>query len=190
VGHAAEDAKDLTQEFFARLLEKKWLAEVDRQRGRFRSFLLAAMNHFLANEWRRGQTIKRGGGRSFISLDDAHECLYEGFASANDSPERLYDRRWALDLFDRALGQLHRQYADSGKAQLYEHLKEFLSSEPGDGQYAKLAEQLSMTTGAIAAAVHRLRQRYRELVRQQVAQTLADPAEFEDEMRSLLAALT
>lgn len=191
LGHDQEEAKDLTQEFFARLLEKQWLAQADPQRGKFRSFLLSAVRHFLANEKRRDKAVKRGGRNTIVSLDDTAENLYESAAATSDlTPEKLYERRWALSLFELALGRLRESYSVSGKGAVYEALKDFLSAEPGEGDYARIGSQLEMSTGAVSAAVHRLRQRYRELIREEIAQTVSTPAELEDEMRSLLAALS
>lgn len=188
-GHTVDDARDLTQEFFARLIEKQWVAAANPDRGRFRTFLLAALNHFLANEWRNARAAKRGGGRAVISLDDTTESRYAHEPVSDLTPEKLYERRWALSLFDRALGRLREQYLAVGKAGLYDRLQKFLSSEPGEGEYARLGAELEMNTGTIAASVHRLRQHYRELVREEVAQTVETPADVEDEVRSLLAAL-
>lgn len=189
LGHGPEDAQDLTQEFFARLLEKQWLAQVDANRGRFRSFLLTALKHFLANEWRRTQAAKRGGGQRLLSLDDTAEALYAQEPASDLTPEKLYERRWALRLFERALVRLEQDYQTAGRQDVYQALKEFLSAEAKCGEYAQVGERLGMTRGAVAAGVHRLRQRYRELVRDEIAQTVTHAAELEDEMRSLLAAL-
>lgn len=188
-GHAVEEAQDLTQEFFSRLIEKQWVSDANPGKGRFRSFLLTALNHFLANEWRRSHAAKRGGGQAPISLDDTAEARYAQEPASHLTPEKIYERRWALSLFDRALGRLREQYAAAGKTSLYDHLKAFLSGEAGDGEYARLGAELQMSTGAVAAAVHRLRQHYRELVREEVAHTVETPAEVEEEIRSLLAAL-
>jgi RNA polymerase sigma-70 factor (ECF subfamily) len=188
-GHGVEEAQDLTQEFFARLLEKHWVGEADPGRGRFRSFLLMAVNHFLANEWRRSQAAKRGGGQPVISLDATAEGRYAQETASTLTPEKLYQRRWALSLFDRALGRLRAEYAARGRTRLFACLKEFLSEESAEGDYARLGAELEMSPGAVAAAVHRLRQHYRELVREEVAHTVETPAEMEDEIRSLLAAL-
>lgn len=188
-GHAVEEARDLTQEFFARLIEKHWLAEADPAKGRFRNFLLTALNHFLANEWRNARAAKRGGGQSPISLDDTAEARYADEPACDLTPEKIYERRWALSLFDRALARLREQYAAADKTRLYGCLKEFLSSEPGEGDYARVGAQLQMSSGAVAAAVHRLRQHYRGLVREEIAHTVNSPDEVEDEMRSLLTAL-
>jgi RNA polymerase sigma factor (sigma-70 family) len=189
-GHPIEEAKDLTQEFFARLIEKQWLAEADRTKGRFRTFLLTALNHFLANEWRRSQAAKRGGGKSVISLDDTAEARYAQEPASRLTPERIYDRRWALSLFDRALGRLREEYVNAGKSGSFDLLKKYLSIEAADGEYAQLATELEMSPGAVTAAVYRLRQHYRELVREEVAHTVESPDEVDAEMRWLLAALS
>jgi RNA polymerase sigma factor (sigma-70 family) len=190
LGHGPEDAEDLTQEFFARLLEKRWLADANPQRGRFRTFLLSAMNHFLANEFRRGQAIKRGGGKVIVSLDDTAEARYGNEATSDITPEELYERRYALSLFERALARLADRYASGGKSAVYEGLKDFLTTEARDGDYAQAGTRLGMTPGAVAVAVHRLREHYRDLVRDEIAQTVANPEDLEDELRSLLAALS
>ncbi len=188
-GHPVEEAQDLTQEFFARLIEKHWLAEADPGKGRFRSFLLTALNHFLANEWRDARAVKRGGGRIPISIDDTAEARYELEAASDLTPEKIYERRWALSLFERAIGRLREHYVTAGRTYLYESLAPFLSGEAAEGDYARLGKELEMAPGAVATAVHRLRRQYREQVRQDVAQTVNGPEEIEDEMRSLLAAL-
>ena len=189
-GHSVEEAQDLTQEFFSRLIEKHWVADANPGKGRFRTFLLTALNHFLANEWRNARAAKRGGGRPVISLDDTTESRYALEPASDLTPEKLYERRWALSLFDRVLGRLREEYAAAGRTGLCERMQKFLSSEAGDGEYARLGAELEMSTGAIAAAVHRLRQHYRQLVREEVAQTVESPADVEEEIRSLLAALT
>jgi len=188
-GHSVEDAQDLTQEFFAHLIEKHWLAEADRGKGRFRTFLLTALNHFIAKEWRRSRAVKRGGGRVLVSLDDTAEARYAQEAASNLTPEKIYDRRWALSLFDRALSRLREQYVAAGKTSLYDHLKGALSADPGEGGYARLGRELDLSPGAVAVAVHRLRQHYRQQVREEVAHTVDSPDDVEDEIRSLLAAL-
>jgi len=189
LGHNKEDAQDLTQEFFARLLEKQWLTQADRQRGKFRSFLLSSLNHFLANEWRRSQAAKRGGGKGLVSLDDSAEIFCESDLASNLTPDKVYERAWAVALFGRALAQLKSKYTADGKARVYDALKDFLSGEPADGDYARIGKDLGMTNGAVGAAVHRMRQRYREAVREQIAQTVTNNADVEEEMRSLLTAL-
>jgi RNA polymerase sigma-70 factor (ECF subfamily) len=187
-GHDAEEAQDLTQEFFARLLEKDGLAAVDRDKGRFRSFLLAACKHFLSNERDRARAQKRGGGRAVLPLDAAGaEGRYGSEPAHEETPERLFERRWALALLEQVLGRLREEYAAAGKGRVFERLKGHLT---GDGvPYAQVAADLSMSAGAVKVAAHRLRQRYRELLRDEIAQTLDDPGQVEEEIRDLFAAL-
>jgi len=189
-GYASHDAQDLTQEFFARLLEKNYLAVADRRRGRFRSFLLAAMKHFLANQRRRTRAQKRGGRQSVLSWDfQAAENQYNLAAAENLTPERLYEKRWALSLLDLVLRRLREEYGAAGKSRLFDRLKQFLSGEEALQSYGQVAAELEMTEGAVKVAVHRLRRRYRELLREEIAQTVATPEEFEDELRHLFTAL-
>ncbi len=189
-GLAVADAQDVTQEFFHRLIGKNYLESVDRERGSFRAFLLASMNHLLANEWDKARALKRGGGHQMISFD-AEEAegrlLHE--AAANDSPEKAFDRRWALTLLDRALAQLREEFSEADKFPQFDAFKGFLSDVAGEGEYPALAARLGMETGAVAVAVHRLRQRYREMVRAEIAQTVTNEAELKDEMRHLFAVL-
>jgi RNA polymerase sigma-70 factor (ECF subfamily) len=188
-GYEVEEAQDLAQGFFAEMLENHWLKSADPKRGKFRSFLLGAMNHYLANDWRRAHTLKRGG-RTLISLDDTAEKRYALDPATDLTPEKIYERRWAWSLFERAVGRLREQYTAASQARLFSALKSFLADDIAEADYARLAVQLGMTHGAVATSVHRLRARYRELVLEEVAHTVADPAEVEDEMRSLLAALS
>jgi RNA polymerase sigma-70 factor (ECF subfamily) len=188
-GHSVEEAQDLTQEFFARLIEKGWVTAADANKGRFRTFLLTALNHFLAKEWRRERATKRGGGRKLISLDDTAEARYANEPASNVTPEKLYERRWALSVFDQALHRLRAQYVAVHKEGHYDCLKKFLSIQPDDGEYAVVGQKLEMTPGAIAAAVHRLRQHYREVVRAEVAHTVESSQELEEELRWLIQAL-
>jgi RNA polymerase sigma-70 factor (ECF subfamily) len=187
-GHRPDEAQDLTQEFFTRLLEKDWLAAVDPERGRFRSFLLAAMGHFLANEWHRARTRRRGGDRTFVSFDlAAAEGRFEKEVATEASAERLFERRWALTLLERAMERLRLDEEAAGSGARFERLKQFLG---GDGDsYRAVAGELGTTEGAVKVAVHRLRKRYRELVRREVAQTVTDPSSLEDELRELMSAL-
>lgn len=189
-GLAVADAQDVTQEFFHRLIGKNYLESVDRERGSFRSFLLASMNHLLANEWDKARTLKRGGGHQIISLDaeEAEGRLMQE-AAVNDSPEKAFDRRWALTLLDRALAQLREEFTATGRLPQFDALKVFLSEVASDGEYPALAEKLGMDAGAVAVAVHRLRLRYREIVRSEIAQTVANEAELKAEMRHLFASL-
>src|SRR5437667_1881708 len=185
-----DEARDLTQEFFARLLEKNTLAHADPERGRFRSFLLTALKHFLINEWEKGQAQKRGGGRTTLALDfEAKDSTFSLEPSHAWTPERLYERQWALTLLDQVLAQLRQEYTAAGKGQLFETLKTCLAGENSTATYADVARPLGMTEGAVKVAAHRLRKRYRELLRQEVAQTVADENEVEDEMRSLFRSL-
>jgi RNA polymerase sigma-70 factor (ECF subfamily) len=191
-GHAPHDAQDLTQDFFARLLEKNWLAGVDRTRGRFRSFLLAAMKHFLANEWDKSKALKRGGGvHNFISLDaESAESRYALEPADNLTADKLYERRWALTLLDRTLARLRDEFVAEGKAKQFDELKFTLTGGRGETPYAELAAKFGMTEGAVKVMVHRLRQRYREVLRAQIAETVGDAGEVEAELRHLFATLS
>ena len=190
-GRSPEEAEDLTQGFFARLLAGKDLAGVNRAKGKFRSFLLAALNHFLANEWDRATAAKRGGNRPLISLDDpSAEERYRLEPATDITPEKLFERSWARALLAGALARLRAENAADGRTQQFEQIKCFLTEETGAGGYAEAAARLNMSTGAVAVAVHRLRQRYREIVRQEIAKTVTTPAELEDEVRHLLEALS
>ena len=188
-GRDHHSAQDLTQAFFARLLEKNDLADADRTRGRFRSFLLAACQHFLAN-WHDLETArKRGGGVVHLPLDFAaadHRFAQE--PAVEDPPERAFDRHWALDLLGRAVDGLRAEYLESGRAKLFDELKNCLAGGDGEG-YAELAGRLAMTEGAVKVAVHRLRQRYRDRLRALIAETVASPEEVDGEIRDLFASL-
>lgn len=189
-GHDEHTAKDLTQEFIARLCARNDLARLDREHGKFRAFLRASMNHFLANEWRDRNALKRGGGQTVLSLDIAAEGWYLQEPATNETPEKLYDRRWAVTLLELAATRLGDEFFTDGKAEQFEVLKAFLSEGATAGGYDQAAARLGWTTGAVATAVHRLRQRYREVVRHEIAQTVTTPLELEEEMHHLLAVLT
>jgi RNA polymerase sigma-70 factor (ECF subfamily) len=186
----AHDAQDLTQEFFARLMEKHYLAVADPQRGKFRCFLLASLKHFLANEWKRGHAQKRGGGVRRLSLDlDCGESRL-GLEPAHDlTPERLFERQWVLTLLDMVMRRLQDEYKSSRKAQQFEQLKGALTSDRQRLPYAALAAELKMSEDAARQAASRLRKRYRELLREEVSQTLAEPGDVDDEIRSLFEVL-
>ena len=189
-GHSPHDAQDLTQEFFARLLEKRYLKLATQERGRFRSFLLKSLKHFLINDWVRGQAQKRGGGQKVFSLDDeAAERSYLQQPSDQLAPESLYDRRWALTLLEQAMERLGTDYAAAGKRSLFERLKPLLTTEGSSESYRELSAPLGISESAVKVAVHRLRQRFRELVRAEVGQTVATPAEVDEELRFLMAAM-
>ena len=190
-GYGEHDAQDLAQGFFARLVERNYLEAVGRQKGKFRSFLLAALNHFVSDEWDRVRAEKRGGGETFISLDDqTAEDRYRQEPADELSPEKIYERRWAMTLLDQVLRQLEAEFAATGRLRLFEQLKVFLLDEKGVGSYAETAARLEMTEGALRVAVHRLRQRYGELFRDEIAHTVASPVEIEDEVRHLLGVLS
>jgi RNA polymerase sigma factor (sigma-70 family) len=185
-GHEQHDAEDLTQEFFARLLEKNTLASVSPEKGRFRSFLLASIKHFLANEWDRSQAQKRGGGKVIVSLDGATGESRHPIEPADGlTPEVLFERQWVLALLDRVLDQLASEYAD--KPAHFEALKDSLTSSPSPGASAIAARTLGLTEGAVRVAVHRLRQRYRHLLRAEIAQTVGDASEVDAEIRRLFS---
>jgi RNA polymerase sigma factor (sigma-70 family) len=189
-GHGPEDAQDLTQEFLSRLLEKNWLADLDPRFGRFRSFLLLALDRFLINEHDRRCAIKRGAGQAPLSLDQVRaegRFTHEPFTA--ETPEQIFDRNWALAVLDQALEQLRLETASSGKARQFASLQPFLSREAETREYAAIAERLGMAAGAVGVAVHRLRQRYREVVRDVIAGTIANPAQVDEELRQLFAAL-
>jgi RNA polymerase sigma-70 factor (ECF subfamily) len=188
-GHDAHEAEDLTQGFFAALLERDSLRVADPNRGRFRSFLLASLNHFLANEWRRQAAQKRGGGQPLLSLDCASgEARYSQEPAHDLTPEKLYERRWALTLLEQALSKLRQEYAAGGKSALFERLGAFLAGDEG-APYRSVAAELNMTEGAVKVAAHRLRRRCREHLRAEVAQTVADPQDVDEELRNLMAAM-
>jgi RNA polymerase sigma factor (sigma-70 family) len=187
-GVSEHDAEDLTQEFFARLLEKGWLDGVDRERGRFRSWLLASMKHFLANEWDRAGALKRGGGAAVISLDAlTAEQRYALEPADTASAEKLFDRCWAFQLLDQVLARLRAEFEESGKAQLFDELKGAIIGD--SAPYAEIATRLGATESAVKAAAHRLRVRYRELLRAEIAATVVLCEQIDDELSQLFSAL-
>ena len=189
-GQSPADAQDSTQEFFSRLLAGNWVGDADRTKGRFRTFLLTALNRFLANEWDRARAQKRGGGVMSISLDtEVAESRYYADMQNAPTPDRLYDRQWAISLLDRALTRLEAEHQRSGKAAEFAVLSPALTAERGEIPYATLATRLGLSEAAARMAVHRLRKRFREVFREDIAQTVAEPGEVEEEIRHLLAAL-
>lgn len=189
-GHTAHDAQDLTQAFFARLLEKHALADLTRERGRFRSFLLAALKNFLVDEWRKGQSAKRGGG-CVISLDAAlAEARYSAEPCHDESPDRLFDRQWALSLLEGVLQKLQQEYAARGQDALFDELRFCLAGERSAIPYAQIAARLGLTESAFKVAVHRGRQRYRTTLREEIAQTVDGEGEIEEELRFLFSAFS
>jgi len=189
-GHSPADAEDLTQEFLARLLEKKDLASVDPAKGKFRSFLLASLKHFLANEWDKERAKKRGGGRRLLSIDtrDA-EDRYRAEPVDNMTPELLFTRHWALTLLDQALGRVRQEYRARSKETLFDGLKKALTGDLDAPSYAQLAAQLKMEPDTVKVAAHRLRQRYRDVLRDEILQTVADRESLEEEIRDLFNCL-
>ncbi len=188
-GHSREDVEDLTQAFFARFLEKNYLEGLDREKGRFRAFLLAALKHFLANEYDRASRQKRGGQIAHLSLDwESAESHYHLEPADTLTPDRLYDRAWALALLEKVITRLREECENSGHGALYEQARGFLTVDKAAIPYSKAAAALGMEEGAVRVAVHRLRRRYRELLREEIAQTLSEPGQIEEEMRALFSA--
>jgi len=185
-GFRPDEAADLTQSFFASLLERGSLGDADRSRGRFRNFLLGALDHFLANEWRREQAQKRGGGRDALPFDfDAGEQRFLREPVDELTPERAFERRWAFTLLDQVLNRLRDEYVHAGKPELFDHLHDCLLGDASAVSHAAIGERLGMTAGAVKIAAHRLRRRCRDLLRAEIAQTVASPEEVEDELREL-----
>jgi RNA polymerase sigma factor (sigma-70 family) len=190
-GSDPHSAEDLTQSFFACLLEKEMLKHVDRQKGKFRSFLLAALTNFLANEWDKRQTLKRGGGRQILSLDEMEaEELYQHEPMDSVTPEKLFERSWAFTLLEQALGRLKEEYTSAGHAELFAKLEPELAREVAPGWHCAMAAQMSMSEGAVKVALHRLRRRFGELLRSEIAHTVCGPEEVDEEVRNLFAAIS
>ncbi len=190
LGHQPADAQDLTQEFFARLLEKQYLRAADPERGRFRSFLLSAVKHFLSKERDRAKARKRGGGRKVLPLDfEAGESRYSLEPAHEITAEKVYERRWALTLLDQVFARLREEFDRASKRNEFDRLKVYLTGEATALGYRDVAAELGMTEGAVKVAVHRLRRRYRELVREEIAHTVAGPEDVDEELRRLFAAL-
>ena len=190
-GHDAEDAQDLTQAFFAHLLEKNYLARANPDKGRFRSFLITGLNHFLVNEWARAHAEKRGGGHVPISLDATTAETWYGREPATDTtPEKIFEKRWALALLEQAAARLGKEHNTKGKARQLELLKPFLSAEATLVEYDRVARELGTNRDAVKMAVSRLRKRYRALVQEEVAHTVASPDEVQEELRWLFKVLS
>jgi RNA polymerase sigma-70 factor (ECF subfamily) len=190
-GWTAHDAEDLTQAFFERVLKKDYLRAVDRTKGKFRSFLLAMLRHFIANHRRDSRALKRGGQVSFISIDDESiDELDLRPANADTTAEQSFERQWAMTLLEQVVGRLQEEYQVAGKATLFDELKVFLTGDKGTGGYAELAVTLNTTEAALKMAISRMRRRYGELLRAEIARTVSTPEEVEDELRALFAALS
>jgi RNA polymerase sigma-70 factor (ECF subfamily) len=188
-GHNKEDAEDSVQEFFARFLAKNYLAGLSAERGRFRAFLLASLKHFLINEWKKSQCLKRGGGGKILSLDwQTADTKFQVAATNDPSPDKAFDREWALALLAKVIGRLQTECEADGKSKLFEQLRIFLTAGKGALSHADAAKNLRMDETAVRVAVHRLRKRYRSLLREEISQTLADAADVDEEMRALFGA--
>ncbi|HMP83384.1 MAG TPA: sigma factor [Verrucomicrobiota bacterium] len=188
-GHTKADAEDSVQAFFARFLAKNYLEGLSAERGRFRAFLLAALKNFLANEWKASQRLKRGGGEQPLSLDwETADTKFQVAAQNEPSPDKAFDREWALALLGRVIERLQAECVADGKGALFEQLKIFLMAGKGETAHADVANALGMEEGAVRVAVHRLRKRYRQLLRDEIANTLSDPAMVDEEMRALFGA--
>ena len=189
-GYDVADAQDLTQSFFYHILSRRFLQKASREKGKFRSFMLGSLKFFLADELARLQAQKRGGGRPLVFLDaQSAEERYRSEPVDVMDAERLFERRWAIALLNRVLERLEEEFAEAGKSQVIDRFRQFLLGEQDAATYREVGAALGMTEGAVKVAVHRMRERYRELFREEIAQTVVDPAEIEDEMRHVFAVL-
>lgn len=189
-GHDAESARDLTQSFFSNALENGWFSQARRDRGSFRSFLLASIRHFLANEWDKTMSQKRGGGQKALPLDShAGEPGDQVGAAERLTPEIIFDRQCAIALLEAALSRLRLEYEARGQSALFDRLKPFLAGEQDRGAYGELEEALHLSGGSLRVAVHRLRRRYAELLRAEIAETVSNPAEIDAEIQHLFVSL-
>jgi RNA polymerase sigma factor (sigma-70 family) len=188
-GYSADQAQDLTQEFFVRVLEGRYLDRADPEKGRFRSFILTSLKFFVADEGDRDRAQKRGGGMVEPLEFSSGEERYQREPAHDETPERIFERRWALSVLDRVVERLHDEFVEHGRPEHFERLKMFLLGH-SDAPYAALAREMNTSEGALKVAIHRLRKRYRELFRQEIADTVADPGEVESELRFLAAVLS
>ena len=188
-GHSPHDAEDLTQEFFSGLVADNYLHRAEREKGRFRSYILAAFRNFLSDQFDRSNAAKRGGKASFVSLNaEEAEGLLEREASLQMSPEQTFDNQWVIAILERSLLRLRDEYAGSGRSELFAQIKPFLTENTPSGGYTNLAAALSVSPNSVAVAVHRMRQRYREIVRLEIAATVTSVDDLENEMKILLFA--
>ena len=188
-GQTRHDAQDLTQEFFCRLLEKRWLDSADPAKGKLRTFLIVALKNFMAKEWRRASAQRRGGGQSPVQFDTAFAESRYAAENASLAVDEAFDQQWALTLLELTVARLRGEFAQAGKGDDFEALKNCLTVERGAIEYTGLARRLGVNEGAARVAVHRLRKRFREVYREEIARTLADGADLEGELRHLAAAL-
>jgi RNA polymerase sigma-70 factor (ECF subfamily) len=190
-GNNPQEAEDLTQSFFARLIEKRDLNNVAPEKGKFRTFLLCSLNHFLANEWDKAQRLKRGGGVTFAPLETAHaEERYDLEVAGSDTPERSFDRRWAETMLEVVLARLRTEFDDAQSPGRFNELRPYLLGEPGADAYAAVAQRLQISEQGVKSAVHRLRRRFRDLFREEIAHTVATRAEIDEELRYLVELMT
>lgn len=188
-GHNREDAEDSVQAFFARFLAKNYLEGLSAERGRFRAFLLASLKHFLINEWKKSQRQKRGGGEKNLSLDwQTADTQFQVAATNEPSPDKAFDREWALALLAKVIERLQKECEADGKAKLFGQLKIFLMAGKSETAQSETAKILGIEEGSVRVSIHRLRKRYRQLLRDEIAQTLTDPAQVDEEMRALFGA--
>jgi RNA polymerase sigma factor (sigma-70 family) len=188
-GYSADQAKDLTQEFFIRVLEGRYLDRADPEKGRFRAFILTSLKFFVADEADRDRAQKRGGGKVVSFEVSSGEDRYQREPAHNETPERIFERRWVLSVLDRVMDRLRAEFVEHGRLDHFNRLKVFLLDQ-AETPYAALAREMGTSEGALKVAIHRLRKRYRDLFRQEIAETVADPADVESEVRFLAAALT
>ncbi len=189
-GQSPHDAQDLTQEFFSRLLEKRWLDTADRDKGKLRTFLIVALKKFMAKEWRKASAQKRGGGQTHLPMDTAFaESRYAADAESELRAEDIFEQQWALTLLELTLQRLQKEFESAGKPNDFEEMKSCLVAERGAIDYASVASRLNLNEGAARVAVHRLRKRFREIYREEIAQTLSEDADLNGELRHLAQAL-
>lgn len=190
LGHNPHDAEDLTQEFFARFIEKGCFQAADPEKGRFRTFVLIVLKRFLANEWEKSRAQKRGGNRTHVCFDtEFAERKYQVEPASPASADAIYERRWALTLIEQTIAQLRREFEEAGKGAEFELLRKFLTADKASINYAQLAADLGSNEGTARVAVHRMRRRYRDVFRQVISRTVASPEEVEDEIRHLMSVL-
>jgi DNA-directed RNA polymerase specialized sigma24 family protein len=190
-GYGQEESKDLTQSFFMLLIEKHYLLHTNRERGRFRSFLLTAVKHFLANEWDREHALKRGGGQVLVSIDLVEAEKWHPISAIDEAtPESLFERRWALSLLENVMAKLRAEFVGEGKTDQFERLSGFLIKDSESTRYQSLAIELKTSEGALRMLVHRMRRRYRRLLRAEISETVSEPDEIDDELRFLLSTLS
>lgn len=188
-GYPRDEARDLTQEFFLRIIEGRYLDRADPEKGRFRSFLLTSFRFFVSDEADRARALKRGGNALLPFAISSGEEQFQREPRNDETPERIYERQWALSVLERAMNQLRREFEEHGRGDHFERLKGFLAGASSDGPYTALAREMGTSEGALKVAIHRLRKRYRELFRLEIASTVADPSDIEQELRFLVAAL-